>query len=87
MYYKVPDSLIIQSFCATSIIQTVYIYRQYWDVNICGSFSSTDQKIAQLQQQLLVVWRQKNLDIDSQCHCLYVDIFESLIQVYQNQLG
>ena len=87
MYYRTPDSSIIKSFCPSVITQNVTVYKQYWDANICGSFSSTDQQIGQIKQALLLEWRKKNQDIDLQCHCLYVDIFENLIQNYQNQLG
>ena len=87
MHYRVPDSLTIKAFCPSVITQNVTLYSQYWDVNICGRFVSGDPQIIQVQQALTQTWIQKNTDIDSSCHCLYVDIFEGLIQNYANQLG
>lgn len=85
--FVIPNAQNYKTCCSAVVTCDVTYYNQYWDVSVCGTFSTADLQISMIRDALLEAWRRRNLDISANCSCLFVDVFDNLIQYYENSLG
>ena len=81
-----PQNTDYNRFCSKVVIYPVVTYNQFWDVYLCGYYSTTtnSKQIETLRSTLLTVWRNKLAYLGAS-YSLYVDIFLNQIEFLSAQ--
>jgi hypothetical protein len=83
---KVPSSLNFNQTCYSVVLNSVTIYKKYWDIYLCGKYDPYGKEVQNLRKVLISLWNTKYPTIYYSCNCLNVDIFPNLVQ-YSNYSG
>ena len=83
-YYRVPVPSDYSKYCSKVVVNPIVTYSKFWDLYLCGYYSSGSSDFEKIRQTLANVWRNK-LSYLGASYSLTIDIFTNRIEYLSAQ--